>query len=358
MRFRTVENKARLAMVVVVLGLLLIIGVSTGLYLQTRGDMVSLPIAYLTGYLLVAPLLGLALVFVLVRWLLRPYHRMVEAARGSPVRASSAKSESEFVVETFQALVERLQAKEKELEQLHAVERNRAERSERFSERLIANIPSGLVTIDSSGLVTSVNSHARQILGGQQSNAAYGRLASGELMSPSVQYREFFGGSPRMIEMIGECLNRGTLIRRGEVEIVVPGANRWRAVSDERSNRGDRVARADEAARESRESRRDGGWTCARIQKFACDYPRLRSIARRAVESGVTRSRPATHARSDANRGSAVEQARDRLSKLRPASAVERFAHQLTRDRQKRGDGGEASTGRERHDLEARRRVP
>lgn len=210
-------------MVVVVLGLLLIIGVSTGLYLQTRGDVVSLPIAYLTGYLLVAPLLGLALVFVLVRWLLRPYRRMVEAARGSPVRASSARSESEFVVETFQALVERLQAKEKELEQLHTLERNRAERSERFSERLIANIPSGLVTIDSSGVVTSVNSHARQILGGRQDNAAYGRLASGELMSPSVQYREFFGGSPRMIEMIGECLNRGTLIRRGEVEIVVPG---------------------------------------------------------------------------------------------------------------------------------------
>ena len=210
-------------MVVVVLGLLLIIGVSTGLYLQARGDVVSLPIAYLTGYLLAAPLLGLALVFVLVRWLLRPYRRMVEAARGSPVRASSGKSESEFVVETFQALVERLQAKEKELEQLHTLERNRAERSERFSERLIANIPSGLVTIDSSGLVTSVNSHARHIVSGQQGNAAYGRLASGELMSPSVDYREFFSGSPRMIEMIGECLNCGTAIRRGEVEIVVPG---------------------------------------------------------------------------------------------------------------------------------------
>jgi signal transduction histidine kinase len=224
MRIRTFENKARLAMVVVVLGLLLIIGVSAGLYLQTRGDVVSSPIAYLTGYLLVAPLLGLVLVFVLVRWLLRPYRRMVEAARGSPVRASSAKSESEFVVETFQALVERLQTKEKELEQLHALERNRAERSERFSERLVANIPSGLVTIDSSGLVTSINMHARQIVSGQQDNTPSGRrLDSGELVSPSVEYREFFGGSPRMNEMIEECLERGTAIRRGEVEMVVPG---------------------------------------------------------------------------------------------------------------------------------------
>ncbi len=208
-------------MIVVVLGLLLIIGVSVGLYLQVRGDVVSSPIEFLIGYLLVAPLLGLALVFVLVRWLLKPYRRMVEAARGSPVRASSGKSESEFVVETFQALVERLQTKEKELEHLHTLERNRAERSERFSERLVANIPSGLVTIDSSGLVTSVNAHAARIVGGLQESAAGQRLASGELISPSVQYRAFFAGSPRMIEMIEECLDRGTVVRRGEVEMVL-----------------------------------------------------------------------------------------------------------------------------------------
>lgn len=210
-------------MVVVVLGLLLIIGVSVGLYLQVRGGLASSPIAFLVSYLLVAPLLGLALIFVLVRWLLKPYRRMVEAARGSPVRASATKSESEFVVETFQALVERLQAKEKELEQLHALERNRAERSERFSERLVANIPSGLLTIDSSGLVTSANAHATRIVGRTQDGTAGKRIDTGELMSLSVGYREFFHGSPRVIEMIAECLNRGTAFRRGEVEIVLSG---------------------------------------------------------------------------------------------------------------------------------------
>lgn len=222
MKVGAIENKARLAMIVVVLGLLLIIGVGVGLYLQVRGDLGSSPIAFLIGYLLVVPLLGLALVFVLVRWLLKPYRRMVEAARGSPVRVSSAKSESEFVVETFQALVERLQTKEKELEHLHTLERNRAERSERFSERLVANIPSGLVTIDSSGLVTSVNAHAIRIVGGGQDSAGR-RLASGELMSPSVEYRAFFGGSPRMVELIEECLDSGTVVRRGEVEMVLAG---------------------------------------------------------------------------------------------------------------------------------------
>ena len=219
MRFRTVENKARLAMVVVVLGLLLIIGVSIGVYLQVRSELAPSPVAFLIGYLLVVPLLGLGLVFGLVRWLLKPYRRMVEAARGSPVRPSSAKSESEFVVETFQALVERLQAKEKELEQLHALERDRAERSERFSERLVANIPSGLVTIDSGGLVTSVNSHATRIVGATETSGK--RIDTGELLSPSVSYREFFQRSPRMIEMIAECLDRGTAFRRGEVEVLL-----------------------------------------------------------------------------------------------------------------------------------------
>ena len=44
---------------------------------------------------------------------------MVEAAKGSPVHASSAMSESEFVAQTFQALIDQLQSKERELAALH-----------------------------------------------------------------------------------------------------------------------------------------------------------------------------------------------------------------------------------------------
>src|SRR5205085_11356268 len=100
MKFGAVENKARLAIVTLVLALLLLIGLSIGLYLRARGqDGVSPVIVYLFSYQLIALVFGLGLIFLLVRWLLRPYRRMVEAARGSPVRASAAMSESEFVVE-------------------------------------------------------------------------------------------------------------------------------------------------------------------------------------------------------------------------------------------------------------------
>lgn len=229
MKLGAVENKARLAILVLILSLLSLVALSLALFSRAGSELASSPIIiYLFSYQIIALVFGIGLVFLLIRWLLRPYRRMVEAARGSPVRASSAMSESEFVAQTFQALVEQLQAKERELAQLHAVERRRAERSERFSERLVANIPSGLVTVDSKGLVTSVNAHAMKILGAAEPSARSAhtkQIQTGELLSPIVDYRSFFAASPKMAAMISECLDKATTFRREEVEIVIPGAS-------------------------------------------------------------------------------------------------------------------------------------
>lgn len=222
MKFGAVENKARLAIVTFMLALLLLIGLSVGLYLRVSGQQAtSQAIVYLFSYQIIALVFGLGLMFLLVRWLLRPYRRMVEAARGSPVHASAARSESEFVVETFQALVEQLQVKERELAQLHALERRRAERSERLSERLIANIPSGLVTVDPSGAVTSANAHALKILGSPINTSQL--YEPGTVMfAPGEDYRTFLRLCPRLIELIGECLESGRTFRREEVALVLP----------------------------------------------------------------------------------------------------------------------------------------
>ncbi len=226
MKFGAVENKARLAMLVLILALLSLIALSLALFSRTASQLRASPILiYLFSYQIIALVLGIGLVFLLVRWLLRPYRRMVEAARGSPVRASSAISEGEFVAQTFQALVEQLQANERELAQLHELERRRAERSERFSERLIANIPSGLITIDSKGIVTSVNAHAMKIFVNEPTSRSMQsrQIHTGELLSPIVDYRSFFSSSPRMAEMISECLDKATTFRREEVALVLPG---------------------------------------------------------------------------------------------------------------------------------------
>lgn len=226
MKFGAVENKARLAMLVLILALLSLIALSLALFSRTASQLRASPILiYLFSYQIITLVLGIGLVFLLVRWLLRPYRRMVEAARGSPVRASSAISEGEFVAQTFQALVEQLQANERELAHLHELERRRAERSERFSERLIANIPSGLITIDSKGIVTSVNAHAMKIFVNEPTSRSMQsrQIHTGELLSPIVDYRSFFSSSPRMAEMISECLDKATTFRREEVALALPG---------------------------------------------------------------------------------------------------------------------------------------
>jgi signal transduction histidine kinase len=230
MKFGAVENKARLAMLVLVVALLSLIGLSLALFSGASSQLRSSPIViYLFSYQIIALVLGIGLVFLLIRWLLRPYKRMVEAARGSPVRASSAISEGEFVAQTFQALVEQLQANERELAHLHDIERRRAERSERFSERLVANIPSGLITIDSRGIVTSVNAHAMKIFGVAEPNADVGDpsiINDGDLSSQPVDYRTFFRSSERMTEMISECLETATTFRREEVGVELPAGSR------------------------------------------------------------------------------------------------------------------------------------
>ena len=184
-------------------------------------------IFYVFSYQIVALVLGLGLIFLLVRWLLRPYNRMVAAARGSPVRPSTGMSESEFVVDTFQALVEQLHANERELANLHALERRRAEKSERFSERLISNIPSGLVTIGSRGLVTSANVQALKIFGPfgsnpESSDSTDNGAGDGELRELDLDCATFFRKAPRMVELVSDCLHEGAAFRREEVEVINP----------------------------------------------------------------------------------------------------------------------------------------
>lgn len=225
MKISGVENKARLAIICFILAILLLLGLSLVLYLRAHGEVGSSSIfVYLFSYQIIALIFGLALMFLLVRWLLRPYRRMVEAARGSPVHATTAMTESEFVVDTFQALIEQLQAKEKELAQLHALERKRAERSERFSERLIANLPSGMVTVDASGMVTTINSYALKALGRLTTGGliAPALQAGAEVLPPGLHTSEFFNAAPRIAELIMACLDTGKTFRREEASVVLP----------------------------------------------------------------------------------------------------------------------------------------
>jgi signal transduction histidine kinase len=158
----------------------------------------------------IAILLGslLSIVFV-VRWLLRPYHQLVGEAERASVATQMLKSqdEAEFVLETFQSVVAQLQEQRKVLEQLSAEARDRATSAEKFSERIVASLPSGLLAFDADGRSMAVNAPGRALL-----------EVDGNVLDES--YEQLLAQHDELASMIGDCLARGTLYPRTEIEAV------------------------------------------------------------------------------------------------------------------------------------------
>jgi len=160
----------------------------------------------------IAILIGsLLCMLFLLRWLLRPYHQLV----GEAQRASAAKEllksqdEAEFVLETFQSVVAQLQEQRKELQQLSAEARERANSAEKFSERIVASLPSGLIAFDSGGLSMVINTPGRTLLG-----------VDGRALGES--YETLLANHVELLEMVGDCLQQGTIYRRSEIEARTP----------------------------------------------------------------------------------------------------------------------------------------
>ncbi len=158
----------------------------------------------------IAILLGSLLgILFLIRWLLRPYQQLVDEAERASTKALVTKSqdEAEFVLETFQSVVAQLQEQRQELEKLSAQARERASSAEKFSERIIASLPSGLIAFDGSGVSMAINPPGRTLL-----------EVEGEGLGES--YQRLFRRYEELGVMVGDCLEKGTLYRRTEIEVL------------------------------------------------------------------------------------------------------------------------------------------
>ena len=168
----------------------------------TRGPiLLSAFIAILIGSMLC--------ILFLLRWMLRPYQQLVgEAQRASAAeQLLKSQDEAEFVLETFQSVVAQLQEQRKELEQLSMEARERANSAEKFSERIVASLPSGLLAFDGAGLSMAINTPGRALL-----------EVDGRALGES--YEQLLSGHAELASMIGDCLQNGTLYRRTEIEAV------------------------------------------------------------------------------------------------------------------------------------------
>ena len=150
----------------------------------------------------------LCILFVL-RWLLRPYQQLVgEAERATTAnQMHKSQDEAEFVLETFQSVVAQLQDQRKELEQLSLEASERANSAEKFSERIVASLPSGLIAFDATGHSIAINTPGRTLL-----------EVDGKALGES--YKQLFGVHEELAQMVGDCLQQGTLYRRTEIETV------------------------------------------------------------------------------------------------------------------------------------------
>gem|GEM_PF-3816867 len=182
------ENRVQLAMALVV-GLLLVANLFTlalvALTPHERG--VRAPVLYTV--FIITLLVSLPAIFLLPRWLLRPYRQLVGEAKRAPVAPlpAGARDETEFVLETFQAVVAQLSAQQKELEKLSAQASARAASAEMFNERIVASVPSGLVAFDARGVATVVNGRTPHDVASLSARThRYGRtmLADGRTLSP------------------------------------------------------------------------------------------------------------------------------------------------------------------------------
>ncbi len=156
--------------------------------------------------ILVGSLFGILL---LLRWLLRPYRQLLGEAERASVAAPVHKSKDEaaFVLETFQSVVAELQTQRKELEKLSVQASQRADSAERFNERIVASVPSGLIAFDGSGRSLVINAPGRALL----------ELDGKVLGQP---FRELLHSFPNLADVVEQCLKTGKLYRREEIEAV------------------------------------------------------------------------------------------------------------------------------------------
>ncbi len=163
---------------------------------------------FLLTTFIVALFVSLVCIAWLLRGILRPYNQLITEAERAPVaHLTKSQNEAAFVLETFQSVVAQLQAQQQELERLTAEASQRADSAERFSERVVASMPAGLIAFDLAGKATLVNAPARALFDGQTN-------FEGE------HFRTIFRDMPALADMIDACLRSGQIFRRAEIESV------------------------------------------------------------------------------------------------------------------------------------------
>ena len=157
--------------------------------------------------------IGVLAVAWLIVYLLRRFFQSSKEEQVEEVAASAPRTEnaSAFMAASMQGVIQQLREQEKELERLHKIEKERAEHTERLSEEVTRNMPAGLVVVNATGIISSSNPAAEQVLGIR--GLGFRR------------YSEVLGQDSALTKLVAECLETGRIFRREEVEHVPPAGD-------------------------------------------------------------------------------------------------------------------------------------
>jgi len=155
-------------------------------------------------------LLGATVLFIvlLLTALVRLILRTSPKQTADPMASGAAGyNNQQFMMATFQGVIQRLKEQERELERLHRLERERADFNQKVSENITRNMPTGLITVDRDGIITGSNPAAKEII----------QL----LLLKNMHYKQILASHTcfDLHEMIENCLQTGTRYHRAEIEV-------------------------------------------------------------------------------------------------------------------------------------------
>src|SRR6266404_5161350 len=157
---------------------------------------------------------GLFAIVMVVFFFIRRYFRNVRNAdkkKEGEAQTPRTQNPSAFMAASMQGVIQKLREQEKELERLHRIEKERAAHTERLSEEVTRNMPAGLLVVNATGIISSSNPAAEQVLGIH--GLGFRR------------YSEALGEGSDLTGLVTECLSTGRIFRREEVEHIPPAGD-------------------------------------------------------------------------------------------------------------------------------------
>jgi len=162
-------------------------------------------LGYVVGLLVILLLIVLAFFFLMRKFMKDTSHS--QDGDWSHPKADT-ENPSAFMAASMQGVIEKLRAQEKELARLHLLAQERAQESERLTEEVTRNMPTGLLLVNATGAISSTNP------------AAETAFAIRPLRYRA--YKEILGADSDLTRMLTACLREGKTFQRDEVEHMTP----------------------------------------------------------------------------------------------------------------------------------------